>query len=191
MTDVTTSSEEQVMELWRQALCGRSRKERQIAAHAFAVAAQAVPDQVACHVDALVSAVSRPEAQTRWEALDALARVVPYCPEEAFEAFDAVQDCLFEEESGLVRLNAFLFLVALGSCGPEWSNKTWPLIDEAIQCLHGDEEYPAMLRALVDFVKADIDPAVRQALIDRLAFDAQSGKGLASKLAREVIQAAY
>ena len=32
------SAEEQVMQLWQQALSGRSRKERQIAAHAFAAA---------------------------------------------------------------------------------------------------------------------------------------------------------
>jgi hypothetical protein len=190
MAENATSSEEQVMELWQQALSGRSRKERQIAAHAFAVASQAVPDKVVAYADVLVSAVSRPESQTRWEALDALAHIAPYGPDKVAEAFDGVQECLFEEESGLVRLNAFLFLAALGSCGPDWSLKTWPLIDEAIQCLHGDEEYPAMLLAMVDFVQADIDPSVRQAVVDRLAFDAQSGKGEASKLARKVIQAA-
>ena len=137
-----------------------------------------------------MSAVGRPEAQTRWESLDALAHIAPYAPEAVAEAFTSAEDCLFEEESGLVRLNAFLYFVSLGMCGPEWSNKAWPLMDEAIQCMHGDEEYPEMLQALVEFVQVDIDPAVRQAIIDRLAFDAQSGKGEASMLARKVIQAA-
>ena len=41
------SAEEQVMQLWQQALSGRSRKERQIAAHAFAVASVSVPEKVA------------------------------------------------------------------------------------------------------------------------------------------------
>ena len=190
MTDTATSSEEKAMELWQQALSGRSRKERQIAAHAFAVASVAAPDKVAAYADVLVSAVGRPEAQTRWDSLDALAHIAPYAPEAAAEAFEGAENCLFEEESGLVRLNAFLYLVSLGECGPDWSVKVWPLMDEAVQCMHGDEEYPDMLKALVDFVQADIDPAVRQAVVDRLAFDAQSGKGEASMLARKVIQAA-
>ena len=33
-------------------------------------------------------------------------------------------------------------------------------MDEAIQCMHGDEEYPEMLQALVEFVQVDIDPAL-------------------------------
>lgn len=184
------SAEEQVMQLWQRALSGRSRKERQIAAHAFAVASVSVPEKVAAYADVLVSAVGRPEAQTRWESLDALAHIAPYAPEAVAEAFTSAEDCLFEEESGLVRLNAFLYFVSLGMCGPEWSSKAWPLMDEAIQCMHGDEEYPEMLQALVEFVQVDIDPVVRQAIIDRLAFDAQSGKGEASMLARKVIQAA-
>ena len=53
------SAEEQVMQLWQQALSGRSRKERQIAAHAFAVASVSVPEKVAAYADVLVSAVGR------------------------------------------------------------------------------------------------------------------------------------
>lgn len=189
MTDTATSSEEKAMQLWEQALSGRSRKERQIAAHAFAVASVAAPDKVAAYADVLVSAVGRPEAQTRWESLDALAHIAPYAPEEVAAAFEDAENCLFEEESSLVRLNAFLYLVSLGECGPDWSAKVWPLMDEAVQCMHGNDEYADMLKALVGFVQADIDPAVRQAIVDRLAFDAQSGKGEVM-LARKVIQAA-
>ena len=178
------------VDTWIELLACARRRSRQDAAHGLAETARVEPDLVRPHIDELVDALYRPEAQTRWESLDALAHIAPYAPEAVAEAFTSAEDCLFEEESGLVRLNAFLYFVSLGMCGPEWSSKAWPLMDEAIQCMHGDEEYPEMLQALVEFVQADIDPAVRQAIIDRLAFDAQSGKGEASMLARKVIQAA-
>lgn len=182
--------EEEALKSWGAALTSRSRKDRQVAARALSIASAAVPQKVAPLVGAVVSAVMRPEAQTRWDALDTLANLAPYVPEETFQAFEGVQAALFDEESGLVRLNAFKFLVALGSVGPAWSLEVWPLVDEALQCLHGDPEFDEMLMLLLSFVRSNIDPSVRQAVVDRLAFDAQSGKGALSIMARRVIEAA-
>ena len=56
-------------------LSGASRRRRQEVAHQLALTARARPELMLPHVDALVDALSRPEAQTRWEVLDALSAV--------------------------------------------------------------------------------------------------------------------
>ena len=74
------SAEEQVMQLWQQALSGRSRKERQIAAHAFAVASVSVPEKVAAYADVLVSAVGRPRPRRAGSRLTRLLTSRPMRP---------------------------------------------------------------------------------------------------------------
>ncbi len=171
------------------ALGGRDRKARQSSAHMVAEVAKAAPAAVVPYADDIVAAVERPEAQTRWEALDALTSMVSADPEAAARGFEGAENCLYDEESGLVRLTAFRYFATLGSSSPAWSVKAWPLIDEAIQCYHGDPEFDDMLDALHSFAQSDLDDGVRKALVDRMSFDARSGKGAIAVRARQIIDA--
>lgn len=171
------------------ALSGRDRKARQAAAHTVALVAKEVPAAVIPFVDDIVAAIDRPEAQTRWEVLDALTSIASVDPAVAAKGFEGAENCLYDEESGLLRLTAFRYFTVLGSCSPEWSLKTWPLIDEAVQCYHGDPEFEDMLDALLAFAQSGPDTGVCKALADRMRFDAQSGKGIVAARARQIIEA--
>ncbi len=169
------------------ALGGRDRKARQSAAHMVAEVAEVAPAVVVPYVDDIVAAIDHPEAQTRWEVLDALTSMVRADPEAASRGFEGAENCLYDEGSGLVRLTAFRYFTVLGSSAPKWSVKAWPLIDEAVQCYHGDPEFDDMLDALYLFAQSDLDAGVRKALADRMDFDAHSCKGAVSARARQIV----
>ena len=71
------------------------------------------------------------------------------------------------------------------------SEKVWPIIDEAIQCYHGDLEYRDMLALLFAFAHGQIAGTVAAELpAGRLQFDAENGKGnYARALARDIRRA--
>lgn len=168
-------------------LSGRDRKSRQMSAHIIAELARVRPEAIVPYVDDIVDAIERPEAQTRWEALDALTSLAKVDPATAAKGFEGAETSLFDEESGLLRMTAFRFFTTLGA-QQGWSTRAWPLLDEALQCYHGDPEFPGMLDAIVEFAQAPgVDPGVRAALADRMKFDAQSSKGVLSNRARQII----
>ena len=171
-------------------LSGASRRRRQEVAHIIALTARAAPEAVAVHVDALVDALFRPEAQTRWEVLDALSAIAEKDPESVAGAFDGAEASLFDDGSATVRLSAFVFLCRLGASSPERSDEVWPLIDEAIQCFHGDAEYRDMLVALLGLAQGNASDATKKALADRVRFDAESGAaGYIKSFSAEILQA--
>ncbi len=171
-------------------LSGANRRQRQEASHTIALAAAEDVNMVLPYVDELIDALYRPEAQTRWEALDALSEVVRVDPAAVEGAYDGAEASLFDEDSAIVRLAAFRFLVRLGASDPERSNQVWSLLDEAIQCYHGDPEYRDMLVALSDFVKGSISDETREALLARVGFDAENGYGYVRAISSEIISAA-
>lgn len=171
------------------ALNGRDRKARQSSAHTVALIAKAAPVAVVSFADDLAAAAERPEAQTRWEALDALASIVAADPLAAAKAFESAQESLYDEVSGPVRLAAFRYFTALGGASAEWSVRAWPIIDEAVQCYHGDPEFSDMLDALLIFAQSDLDPTVRAALLERMEFDARNGRGSLASRARQIMDA--
>ncbi|MDU5893069.1 MAG: hypothetical protein E6Z30_04475, partial [Atopobium minutum] len=134
------SSSEQIEQLV-DALSGSVRRERQEAAHTLATITRQDSSAMAKHVDALVKALRVPEAQTRWEVLDALSILCAENPDKVASAFAGAEDSLFDEASSTVRLSAFRMLTRVGSTSSARSKKAWPLLDEAIQCFHGDAEY--------------------------------------------------
>lgn len=172
------------------ALNGRDRKARQSSAHTVALIAKAAPVAVVPFADDLAGAAERPEAQTRWEALDALASIVAADPLAAAKAFESAQESLYDEVSGPVRLAAFRYFTVLGGASAEWSVRAWPIIDEAVQCYHGDPEFSDMLDALLLFAQSDLDPTVRAALVERMEFDARNGRGALAGRARQIMDAA-
>ncbi len=122
------------------ALSGPSRRDRQNAAAALAFFSKDHPDLMTSHAGALVDALNRPEAQTRWECLDILTLLVDYDSRACDKAIPGAETALFDEGSGPLRLAALRFLCKLGSTTEARSERVWPLIDEAIQCYHGDLE---------------------------------------------------
>ena len=87
-------------------LSGSSRRRRQEVAHTIALAARANPAVVAPHADALIDALFRPEAQTRWEVLDALGCIAQDNADLVAGAFDGAEASLFDDGSATVRLAA-------------------------------------------------------------------------------------
>lgn len=170
-------------------LAGSSRRRRQEVAHKIATVAHTDASMVTPFVGSLMDALERPEAQTRWEVLDALTALVDEHAEEVAPAFEAAETALFDEDSAPVRLAGFVFLCRFGATSEERSDQVWPLLDEAIQCYHGDPEYRDMLVALLAFVQSAASAATKAALAERLKFDAENGASYVKSFSAQIIQA--
>ena len=158
-------------------LKGSRRRGRQEAAHEIAVLAKADPQSLVTYADDLVDALDRPEAQTRWEMLDALTSVTSVDASVVAAGFDGAEASLFDDGSAIVRLAAFKFLSCYGATSERASDAVWPLLDEAVQCYHGDPEYHDMLVSMLEFARGSLSEKSRDALAARVAFDAESGRG--------------
>ena len=170
-------------------LAGSSRRRRQEVAHKIATVAHTDASMVTPFVGSPMDALERPEAQTRWEVLDALTALVDEHAEEVAPAFEAAETALFDEDSAPVRLAGFVFLCRFGATSEERSDQVWPLLDEAIQCYHGDPEYRDMLVALLAFVQSAASAATKAALAERLKFDAENGASYVKSFSAQIIQA--
>ena len=80
------------------------------------------------------------------------------------------------------------FLCRLGATTEKRSEKVWSLIDEGIQCYHGDLEFQDMLIAVIDFSQGKLAPEVKAALADRMRFDATNGRGMLKKRAIQIVE---
>ena len=169
-------------------LSSGSRRERQQAAQILATIAHANPEVLVGHASSLVDALNRPEAQTRWEILDVLTQIVQVDSRLCDKAVPGAETALFDEDSGLLRLAAMRFLCKLGSTTEARSEKVWPLIDEGIQCYHGDLEFQDMLLAVIDFSSGKLSDSVKAQLAARMKFDADNGKGMLKKRATTIIE---
>lgn len=179
----------QVFETMVEALSGSSRRARQHSAKVLREIAGIKPEAVLPVIPDLVDALNRPEAQTRWECLDAISQLVALDADACATALDGAETALFDEESGPLRLAAMRYLCQLGSVNKQYSKRCWPLIDEGIQCYHGDFEFQDMLVAVMSFAQGYIDDEVKAALKERMSFDAQNSKGLLKKRAQQIVEA--
>lgn len=170
-------------------LSAASRRKRQDASHLLALLAKRDPEQLRPYVGELIDALYRPEAQTRWEVLDALSALCPLKDLDVSEAFDGAETSLFDEGSAMVRLAAFLFLCNYGATGAKRSDAAWPLLDEAIQCYHGDTEYHDMLVGLLELARGRASVKTKAALLERVSFDAENGSGYIKSLSEQIVVA--
>ena len=191
---------EEVKEITEEVLAGKTdvaevvtrlaegaRRERQVAAAALYQVAKEKPEMLVDHIDEIVDALNRPEAQTRWECLETLTILVDYDARTCGKAVPEAEAALFDEESGPVRLAAMRFLCKFGATTANRSEKVWPLIDEGIQCYHGDLEFNDMMTAVIDFSKGKLADEVKTSLADRMSFDAENAKGALKRRAQKVI----
>ncbi|AKT48942.1 hypothetical protein ADJ70_08320 [Olsenella sp. oral taxon 807] len=170
-------------------LGGANRRRRQDAAHEIARLAKKDVDQLFDYAGDIIDGLDRPEAQTRWELLDALsemARVDPGCVEEAFGGAEA---SLFDEDSSIARLAAFRFLTSYGATSGKRSDQVWKILEEAIQCYHGDPEYRDMLGCLLEMAKGTISDQTAQVMRSRVDFDARHGRGYIKAFSAEIVEA--
>lgn len=166
---------------------GSSRRDRQNAAAVLSIVASHNPGLVAEYVDSFIDALNRPEAQTRWECLDIISSLIEQDSRACEKAIPGAESALFDEGSGPLHLSAIKFLCNIGSTTPARSVKVWPLIDEAMQCYHGDFEFQDMLTAVVGFAEGNLDDQVKDELKARVAFDAKNGKGILKKRSQQII----
>lgn len=170
-------------------LGGANRRRRQDAAHEIARLAKRDVDQLFDYAGDIIDGLDRPEAQTRWELLDALsemARVDPGCVEEAFGGAEA---SLFDEDSSIARLAAFRFLTSYGATSGKRSDQVWKILEEAIQCYHGDPEYRDMLGCLLEMAKGTISDQTAQVMRSRVDFDVRHGRGYIKAFSAEIVEA--
>ena len=170
-------------------LAGPSRRNRQHAASVMNALSKQSPETVVPFIGNLVDALELKEAQTRWESLDALSSMVAVQVEACDEAVPGAESALFDEDNGLLHLAALRFLCTIGAVSEDRSLKVWPLIDEAVQCYHGDSEFLEMLAAVNDFALGNIDPSVKEALSARMAFDAKNSRGALQRRAASIVEA--
>lgn len=185
-----TAAQKKEIESFIESLSNPSRRRRQEAAHEIAEIAQTTPEAFAGRVEDLIDALYRPEAQTRWEILAALASLSESYGNEVIKAFDGAEASLFDDTSSTVRLAAFLFLTRYGATSQKHSDQAWPLLNEAIQCYHGDAEYYDMLVGTLNFAKGAISKETKTALKERFAFDAENATGYIQKFSAEIVAAA-
>ncbi|MGN0035465.1 MAG: hypothetical protein ACI364_07030 [Coriobacteriales bacterium] len=173
-----------------EAISGDNRRMRQRCAGALAEISRSQPELLIPYAHDLADALHRPEARTRWECLDALTNIVPVDARACDRGFSGAEASLFDEESNLARLSAFRFLAAYGATTENRASRVWPLLDEAIQCYHGDPEYPEMLASIVRFAQGKASREVKDQLVSRLSFDAENGHGLLGRRSKEAVEAA-
>lgn len=166
---------------------GSSRRARQMAASTLELVAREDVKILVPYADQIVDALNRPEAQTRWGCLEVLARLVDVDSRACDKAVDGAEAALFDESNGLVRLAAMRFLCELGRTTDKRSVRVWPLIDEGIQCYHGDPEFSEMLNAVIRFSEGKLNADVKKELHDRMAFDAESSDHGLKKRASEIV----
>lgn len=169
-------------------ISGSSRRLRQVSASALALVAKDSPELLVEHAGAISDALNRPEAQTRWECLDILSSIIAIDSRACDKAIPGAETALFDEESGPVRLAAMRFLCRLAATTENRSEKLWPLIDEAIQCYHGDLEFQDMLIAVIEFSEGKISSSVKEALGARMKFDAENAKGALRRRAQQILE---
>ena len=171
-----------------EALGGSSRRMRQNAAHELSVRYVANPDELIPFVELLIQSLDLPESRTRWDCLDLLTAIAAKRPELCTDALAGTEIALFDDEgAGPLRLAAVRFLCTFGSTSPERSDRVWGLLDEAIQCYHGDPEYQDMMSALLDFSVADLSDNVKEAFAERMKFDAENNRGLTRTRSQRII----
>ncbi len=174
-------------------LSGAIRRTRQEASHAICTMLRENPGSVAGQearvAEALIDALFRPEAQTRWEALDALRELAATNPELVEDAYEGAEASLFDENNARVRIAAFCLLCRMAAKSAATSDKVWPLLDEAIQCYHGDTGYRDMLSGLLELAEGEASDATKQALCERIAFDAENGRGYVRDRSAQIVAA--
>jgi len=169
------------------ALSHSSRLTREYVSQALCDIAHTMPEQLLEHSDAFIDALYRPEAPTRYNSLAILLILASNDMRLIDRAWDGVEECLYDEESGMVRLGAFRIFTAYGATTPPRSKKVWPLISDALRCYHGDPEFMNMLNEFITMLKGNISDEVKDEACEQFRFNAENATGLFKRKALEIV----
>lgn len=167
---------------------GSSRRSRQHSASVVNAVSKTNPEKLVPYIGDMVDALARPEIQTRWECLEALARMVPLDSRACDKAIKGAEVALFDEGNDLLHLAAMRFICALGATTEKRCEKTWPLVDEAMQCYHGDPAFQDMLVAVIGFSRGKLTDEAKAGLAARVSFDAANAHGALGVRARQILE---
>lgn len=181
-------SDHETLDKIADALANGTRRSRQQAAQVLAAVSHSDAAAVSSYSQIFVDSLSRPEAQTRWECLDVLTRLCDVDASLCIDAIDGAENALFDEESGPLHLAAMRFLCKFGAISEQNSERVWPLVDEGIQCWHGDLEFQDMLNSLVDFSTGHLSEPVKSELVERMLFDSKNGRGALRRKATTIVE---
>ncbi|MCL2605984.1 MAG: hypothetical protein FWD93_01710 [Coriobacteriia bacterium] len=134
----------------------------------------------------IVDALNRPESLTRYSMLEVIGEMMISNPRIVTDSYELLQECLYDEDSGTVRLYAFRVLARYGATGPARSLKVWPDLSMALRCFHGDSEFIAMLNELINMLAGRADQQVKDAAVELFAFDAENARGMLRRKARTI-----
>ncbi|MDR1412534.1 MAG: hypothetical protein LBJ07_01230 [Actinomycetes bacterium] len=136
----------------------------------------------------IIDALDRPESLTRYSMLDVLTEI---CRIDARvvtnSAFEVIEDCLYDEDSGTVRLSDFRLFCVFGATTPTRSLKVWEDLSMAIRCYHGDAEFIPMLNELLLYLNGKVDHKVHEQATELFAFDAENAKGVLKRKAEAIV----
>ena len=116
------------------------------------------------YIPDFIDALSRPEAQTRWQALDCLTYLVDIDPKSCKDAVEQAEEALFDDRSGLVRESAVRFLCHYGATSKVRSKEVWPLIKEALQQNHGELDFDKILGYINFYAAGKINDDIKKEL---------------------------
>jgi hypothetical protein len=169
------------------ALTDSSRLTREYASQALCDIAHNNPEMLDGYKDEFIDALSRPEAPTRYNSLAVLGCLSLSDMRLIDRAWDGIEECLYDEESGMVRLEAFRLLTAYGATTAPRSKKVWPLISDALRCYHGDPEFMSMINEFITMLKGNVADEVKKAACDQFQFNADNATGLFKRKAQEIV----
>lgn len=169
-------------------LSSDQRRIRQFSAAAIKEVASQNPGILLAYVDDIADGLHRPEAQTRWECLEALSFLAPLDPPGLEEVIEGAETSLFDEESGMAHLAAIHFLCAYGALNAKRAVVVWILIEEGIQLYHGDPEFVDMLISVEDFASGKIGKTIKDKLRARMEFDAKNYVGAIGRHASQIVE---
>ena len=145
-------------------MSGPSQLKRKNAAKVLTDRVKENPEEFKKNIPDFVDALSRPEAQTRWLALDCLTHLVPVDAKACKDAIEGAEEALFDDKTSLIRESAVRFLSRYGASSMQRSKEVWPLIKEALQQFHGEIEYDKILNRINFFAAGKLDAGVKKDL---------------------------
>lgn len=168
-------------------ISSNSRLSRQKAASTFSKLARVEPERVLAHLDLLFAALDCKEARTKAAVLETLAVLSAHDSSLVEKVYDYAEEALFDDDDGSLRLMGMFFLCKAGAVNQQASLRAWPLIDEALQCFHGEPEFCDMLTFVSEYAATLEDSSIKEGLKSRLSFDAESSSGILRKRAQSIL----
>ena len=170
------------------ALGAPTRALREYASDVFQAVASQNADLLVDFSTEIIDALDRPEPFTRYNILLVLDCFVSHHASIVSKALYQLEDCLYDEESKIVRLEAFEVLCHFGATTETRSKTVWNYLSEALRCYHGDPEYMMMLNHLSDMLQnGKIAGSVKEGVVRLFIFDAEQGKGMLQRRAQQII----